>query len=259
MNNKNLQEKGRGKDSVGVVQLKKILERAFESAIWRIERWASEADKKAGKTYSKKKALRLFGAPQFTTFEGNVLLNSGINELFTLICSTTGTRWDNAIAQLGVGAGTTAELATQTSLQIVRVQTAWVASIAYALGAIVRPVSVGDANEFIYECTTAGTSGTAEPTWPTTDGATVTSGTAVFTARKRIEFQGQMAGFPTFGTAQRSTWRASFGGTVANFAWNEFAVRNGATALRCLNRRMSAQGSKVAGAIWEISLEITLS
>jgi len=56
----------------------------------------------------------------------------------------------------------------------------WVASTAYALGAYVRPTTP---NGFRYECTTAGTSGTTEPVWPTTLGSTVTDGTAVWTCR----------------------------------------------------------------------------
>ena len=57
---------------------------------------------------------------------------------------------------------------------------AWAASTAYALGDY---VSATTKNGFRYECTTAGTSGTAEPTWPTTAGTTVTDNTAVWTCR----------------------------------------------------------------------------
>lgn len=51
-------------------------------------------------------------------------------------------------------------------------------STAYALGAKVKQAS---AASHIYQCTTAGTSGGSAPTWPTTIGATVTDGTAVWT------------------------------------------------------------------------------
>ena len=53
----------------------------------------------------------------------------------------------------------------------------WVASTAYRLGDIARPTS---ANGHLYQCTTAGTSGSTQPTWPTS-GGTVTDGTAVWT------------------------------------------------------------------------------
>jgi phage-related protein len=41
-------------------------------------------------------------------------------------------------------------------------------------------------NSYIYECTTAGTSGTTEPTFPTTIGNTVNDGTCVWTCRTPI-------------------------------------------------------------------------
>ncbi len=51
-------------------------------------------------------------------------------------------------------------------------------STAYAVGAQVKQAS---SPTHIYQCTTAGTSGGSAPTWPTTIGATVTDGTAVWT------------------------------------------------------------------------------
>jgi hypothetical protein len=53
----------------------------------------------------------------------------------------------------------------------------WQASYAYSLGDIARPTT---ANTHLYQCTTAGTSGSTAPTWPTA-GGTVTDGTAVWT------------------------------------------------------------------------------
>jgi hypothetical protein len=52
---------------------------------------------------------------------------------------------------------------------------------AYALGDVVRPT--GAWNGFVYEVTTAGAGGGAEPAWPTVAGNTVTSGGVTFTAR----------------------------------------------------------------------------
>jgi len=60
--------------------------------------------------------------------------------------------------------------------------TAWLASHAYILGDIVVPTE-GLENGFRYECTTAGTSGASEPTWPTTEGGTVDDGTVTWTCR----------------------------------------------------------------------------
>jgi len=58
----------------------------------------------------------------------------------------------------------------------------WAASTGYALGDVVKPT--GGYAGCVYECTTAGTSGTAEPTWPTDDGATVSDNTVTWTTRR---------------------------------------------------------------------------
>ena len=55
---------------------------------------------------------------------------------------------------------------------------AWVVSTAYTAGQYVRPST---ANTYNYEVTTAGTSGTTEPTWSTTLGGTTTDGTVTWT------------------------------------------------------------------------------
>lgn len=57
-------------------------------------------------------------------------------------------------------------------------ETAWTASTATAVSTKRRPTV---ANGYVYTCTTAGTTGGTQPTWPTTVGATVTDGTVVWT------------------------------------------------------------------------------
>lgn len=54
----------------------------------------------------------------------------------------------------------------------------WVAETEYAVGQIVRPVV---ANGRSYKCTTAGISGSSEPTWPTTENGSVADGGAAWT------------------------------------------------------------------------------
>jgi hypothetical protein len=54
----------------------------------------------------------------------------------------------------------------------------WAASTAYALNDLVVPSTD---NRRIYKCTTAGTSSGSEPSWTTTNGATVSDGTVVWT------------------------------------------------------------------------------
>ncbi len=71
--------------------------------------------------------------------------------------------------------------------------------------------------------------------------------------------KGMNSGYPTYGTNQKITFQADFGATEANFDWNEFAVFNASTAGTMLNRKVFAQGSKVSGQIWRISIEVELS
>ena len=53
----------------------------------------------------------------------------------------------------------------------------WTASTAYSVGDTIIPSAAG--NNHIYKCTTAGTSGSTAPTFPTSDGGTVTDGTTL--------------------------------------------------------------------------------
>jgi hypothetical protein len=55
----------------------------------------------------------------------------------------------------------------------------WTGTTVYGLGQQVVPTTL---NGFVYEVTTAGTSGGGEPTWPTTIGGTVVDGTVTWTA-----------------------------------------------------------------------------
>ena len=61
---------------------------------------------------------------------------------------------------------------------------------------------------------------------------------------------------------QTVTWQSVFSSGQANFAWREFSLRNSATSTgraRNLNRRVSNQGTKVAGQTWTASLSLTVS
>lgn len=59
--------------------------------------------------------------------------------------------------------------------------TAWAASTAFAVGDI-RRASTSQNSGLVFECTTAGTSGSSEPNWPTDIGSTLTDNTVVWTA-----------------------------------------------------------------------------
>ena len=127
--------------------------------------------------------------------EGNLLLNEGINALWSILCETTPaeTRYTSANARIGVGNGTTAAAATDTGL-------------------------VGASTAF-----------------------------------KAME-----AGFPTFGSSQKATFKSSFGDADANFAWNEWTIDNGATPNKNLNRKVESLGTKTTGT-WTLEVSVTIS
>ncbi|MFH0886567.1 MAG: hypothetical protein V1843_00200, partial [bacterium] len=68
---------------------------------------------------------------------------------------------------------------------------------------------------------------------------------------------GMDSGYPIYGVDQKIIFKSIFGGTDANFAWNEFSVRNGVTANKNLNRKVSAQGTKTAGKTWIVTPTLT--
>lgn len=70
-------------------------------------------------------------------------------------------------------------------------------------------------------------------------------------------FAGMEVGFPNVATAQRVDFKGSFGNGVAEFAWEEFTVDNGAIPNANLQRLVSAKGTKSAGETWTAEIQIT--
>jgi hypothetical protein len=59
----------------------------------------------------------------------------------------------------------------------------WAPSKVYAIGDCVRPTAAQSESTLYYECTTPGTSASAEPSWPTPPGNMISDGTVVWTCR----------------------------------------------------------------------------
>lgn len=73
------------------------------------------------------------------------------------------------------------------------------------------------------------------------------------------EYQAMEATYPQV-SGQTATWRAEFGATEGNFAWNEITVANGnSDASVNLNRLVTSMGTKANPAVWTVDLDITLS
>jgi len=60
-------------------------------------------------------------------------------------------------------------------------------------------------------------------------------------------------------SSQTISWRSEFGSGVANFAWEEYSVRNGASADKNLNRKVESKGTKASGETWTLTLQITIT
>ncbi len=69
-------------------------------------------------------------------------------------------------------------------------------------------------------------------------------------------YKGMESGYPT-STSQKATFKASFGSSDANYAWNEWVVKQ-STSGKCLNRKVESLGTK-SGGTWTLEVSITLS
>jgi len=72
-------------------------------------------------------------------------------------------------------------------------------------------------------------------------------------------FKSMDSGYPAR-TDQTAEWRATFGYSDANYAWEEYTVVNAAddTGVN-LNRKTASKGTKSSGETWTLSLQITFS
>jgi hypothetical protein len=157
----------------------------------RVEKWSDEQLAAHGLIGAPSSAIRAVGlVPEVEEFEGNLLLNAGINVVWDALIGDTYTAFSNANARIGVGDTNTAAAATQTDLQA-----------------------------------------------PTNKAYVAMNG-----------------GYPSV-TNQTVTFQADFGSGVGNFAWEEWIVDNGTTAL---NRKVTSLGTK-SGGTWTLTVDITLS
>jgi hypothetical protein len=70
-------------------------------------------------------------------------------------------------------------------------------------------------------------------------------------------FKGMNATYP-IRTNQTMAWQSDFTTGEANYAWNEWSVRNQAAADKNINRKVQSLGTKASGT-WTLTAQITLS
>jgi hypothetical protein len=135
---------------------------------------------------------RIFKPYEVIDGEGNLLLNSGIDEMWDLIVGDSANHYNNASARIGVGDSSTPASPSQTDLQ----------------------------------------------------------------AATNKTYKGMESGYPT-SASQKATFKASFGDSEANYAWNEWVVKQ-STSGKCLNRKVESLGTKTSGT-WTLEVTITLT
>jgi hypothetical protein len=113
---------GRGRDRVGITESIQVKDFARWRSRWTLVDFLDpdgtvEAAGKAGVSLIELQRRFRDRIVKHQTFVGNLLLNEGINLLWTLGCGGSGTAWNNANSYTGVGDSNTAAAATQTGLQ----------------------------------------------------------------------------------------------------------------------------------------------
>jgi hypothetical protein len=98
------------------------VDRGIWHPVWTIDKFRDRKDRvaKAGRDgVPIEEIARQFPGYHYDLlrFNGNLLLNAGINVAWGLVCGAGGTAFNNANAFIGTGDSSTAEAATQTGIQ----------------------------------------------------------------------------------------------------------------------------------------------
>lgn len=111
----------------------------------------------------------------------------------------------------------------QITVSPVHTVAAWAASAVKSVGDIVRPTTY---NGYRYKATVAGTTGGAQPTWPTTIGQTVVDGTVTWRCESELNDITDVRLATTQGGLASATWGASLnvGTSVLSGAGNAAVV-----------------------------------
>ena len=70
-------------------------------------------------------------------------------------------------------------------------------------------------------------------------------------------YKGMEGSYPT-STTQKATFKSSFGSSDANYAWEEWVVKQ-STSTKSINRKVTVMGTKAIGSTWTLEVTVTLS
>jgi len=192
----------------------------------------------------------------------NLFLNSGINEIWKLVCGNGGSAFTNALATIGVGDSNaisgTATGGTATTL--VDTSKNWTPNaLVGQYVSIVEGTGVGQMRKITANDATSVTVSTWVTIPDNTSKYVIEDPTQTdLQAVTNKTYKAMDTGYPTSGTDQKATFKATFGSEDANYSWQEFVIKN-STSLICLNRKVSNQGTKVSGQTWTLTVELSLS
>lgn len=194
----------------------------------------------------------------------NCLLNSGINEIWDLITGVVSGAthiFDNAAAQIGVGNGGLSALTGTITF------TNGSATVTGSGSTFTTEVAAGDLIQLDGDGTLmkvisveTNTSLTLSNLYNDTGGAgasSLISPTETDLAGASKTYKGMEATFPS-SASQKATFKSSFGSSDANYAWEEWVVKQ-VTSAKCLNRKVESMGTKASGSTWTLEVDITLS
>jgi hypothetical protein len=88
--------------------------------------------------------------------------------------------------------------------------------------------------------------------------AAAAAGQTDLQAASNKTYVGMDATYPTAPSAGSIQYRATFGSSSANYAWQEFVLKHSTSAI-CLDRGVQSLGTKASGTTWVATLTLSLT
>lgn len=71
-------------------------------------------------------------------------------------------------------------------------------------------------------------------------------------------YKAQNGSYPTVPSAGAVQFQSTFASADANYAWNEFVVKQNTSAI-CIDRGVSAMGTKASGTTWTVTVTLSIA